>query len=115
MFYLNKAILFYLFFFETKEGYIHGMCSVYSVPTKIPLLPKKQGHIQEKKRTMNQRPWMKQWCLWGEWKVSLFHTPSTGLHQFLPLFQQKRENGDVRKRDQHQEQEKVKKEKKEES
>ena len=28
----------------------------------------------------------------------LFHTPSTGLHQFLPPFQPKRKNGNVRKR-----------------
>ena len=38
-------------------------------------------------------------------KVSLFHTPSTGLHQFPPLFQHKRKNEDVRNGgDQHQEQ-----------
>ena len=51
---------------------------------------------------------MKQCCPWRERKVSLFHTPSTGPHQFPPPFQQKWKNEDVRNRgDQHQEQEKV--------
>ena len=35
--------------------------------------------------------------MWGERNVSLFHTLNTGLHQFLPSFQPKRKNGDVRK------------------
>ena len=52
---------------------------------------------------------------WGERKVSLFHTPSRGPHQFPPPFQQKRKNEDNRNRvDQHQEQEKVNKGKKQE-
>ena len=53
---------------------------------------------------------MKQCCLWEERKVSLFHKPSTGLHQFPPPFQAKRKNGDVRERgDPHQKQKKVNK------
>ena len=60
-------------------------------------------HIQKKQKAVNQRPWMKQCSLWRERKVSLFlYLPSTGLYQFLPLFQQKRNNEDVRNRgDQH--------------
>ena len=76
---------------------------------KPPLL-KQQDHIQEKQRTINQRLWMKQYCLWGERKESLFHTPSRGPHQFPPPFQPKRKKGDMKKRgDSHQEQEKVNK------
>ena len=41
---------------------------------------------------------MKQFCLWGERKVSLFHTPSTGLQEFPTPFQLKRKNEDVKKR-----------------
>ena len=53
---------------------------------------------------------MKQCCLWEERKILLFHTPSTGLHQFPPPFQPKKNNGDMRKRGYpHQEQEKVSK------
>ena len=55
-------------------------------------------------------PWMKQCCLWGERKVSLFYTLSTGPHQFPSPFQQKWKNEDVKNRgDQRQEQEKVNK------
>ena len=41
---------------------------------------------------------MKQCCLWGERKVSLFQTPSKGPHQFQPPFQRKRKNGEMKKR-----------------
>ena len=58
-----------------------------------PPLLKQQGHIQEKQRAMNQRPWMRQCCLWGERKVSLFHTPSRGPHQFPPHFNQRERMG----------------------
>ena len=52
-------------------------------------------------------------ALRGERKVSLFHTPSTGPRKLQPPFQPKRKNGDVRKkRDPHQEQEKLNKRKK---
>ena len=54
-----------------------------------------------KAKAMNPRPWMKQCCLWRERKLSPFHTPSTGLHQFPLPFQQKKKNKDVRNRDQH--------------
>ena len=75
-----------------------------------PLL-KQEGHIQEKQRAINQRPWMKQCCLWGKRKVSLFHTPSRGQDQLSTAlsFNQRRKNGDMKNRgDPHQEQEKVK-------
>ena len=76
-----------------------------SVPAKTTTLLKQQGHIQKKQRAMNHS-WMKQCCLWGVRKV--FHTPSTGQHQFPPNFNQ-RKNRDMRKReDPHQEQEKNK-------
>ena len=46
----------------------------------------------------------------GERKVSLFHTPNTGHHQFPPQFQPKRKNRDVRKKgNPHWEQENVNK------
>ena len=62
-----------------------------------PLL-KQQDHIQENQRAINQRPWMKHCCLWGERKVSLFHTPNRGPHQFpLPL-QPKKNNGAMKKK-----------------
>ena len=81
-------------------------------PTKAPPLLQQQGHIQEKQRAMNQRPWMKQCCLWGERKISLFHTFIRGPHQFPPPFQPKRKNKDIRKiGDSHPDQEKVNKEK----
>ena len=48
------------------------------------LLLKQQGHIQEKQKAMNQSPWMKQCCPRRERRVSPFHTPSTGPHQFPP-------------------------------
>ena len=57
-------------------------------PLKPPIFSSSQ--IQEKQEDMNHKPWMKQCCLWGERKLSLFHTPSTGLHQFPPPFQPKR-------------------------
>ena len=68
----------------------------YSV-TPSPLL-KQQNHIQEKQGAMNQKPWMKQCWLWGEKKVSLFHTPSPGHDQFPPPFQPNKKNGHVRKK-----------------
>ena len=87
-----------------------GLAKDVAYPLNPPPLLKQQGHIQEKQKAMNQRPWMKQCCPWRERRVSPFHTPSTGLHQFPPPFQQKRKNEDVRNRgDQHQEQEKVNK------
>ena len=64
-----------------------GLAEVVAYPLKPPPLPKQQGHIQEKQKAMNQRPWMKKCCLWGERKVSLFHTPTRGPHQFPPQFQ----------------------------
>ena len=33
-----------------------------------------QGNIQEKQEAMNQRPWMKQCCLWGEKSLTISHT-----------------------------------------
>ena len=62
-----------------------GLAEDVVYPLKPPLL-KKQGHIQEKQKTMNQRPWVKHYCLLRERKLSLFHTPSTGVHQFPPPF-----------------------------
>ena len=67
-------------------------------PIKTHPLLKQHGHIQKKKRAMNQKPWMKQCCLWGESKISLVQTPSKGSHQFPPPFQPKRKNGDMIKR-----------------
>ena len=100
-------------FFRYQGGeMLYAQCVGFAKDVAYPLNPpllKKQSHIQEKQRAMNQRPWMKQ-CLWVERKVSLFHTLSTGLHQFPPPFQQKRKNENVKNRgDQHQEQEKVNK------
>ena len=86
-----------------------GLAEDLAYPLNPPLL-KQQGHIQEKEKTMNQRPRMKQCCLWRERKVPPFHAPRTGLHQFPLPFQQKKKNEDVRNRgDEHQEQEKVNK------
>ena len=73
-----------------------GLAKNVACQLKHPSL-KQQDHIQENQKAMNQKPWMKQ-CLWREKKVSLFHTPSTGLHQFPPPFQQKRKNEDIRNR-----------------
>ena len=62
------------------------------VPTKNPSLLKQHGHIQENQRAMNLKTWMIQCCLWGERKVSIFHTPSREPRPFQP----KRKNGDMR-------------------
>ena len=75
-----------------------GLTKDLTYPLKALNLLKQHGYIQGKQRAMNQRPWMKQCCVWGERKVSLFHT-HTGHHQFPPLFQPKRKNGNVRKRE----------------
>ena len=64
-----------------------------------------------KQRTMNQRPWMKQYYLWMKRKksITISHTQQ-GTTPILTPFQQKWKNEDVRNRgDQHQEQEKVNK------
>ena len=96
---------------EGGEILLHVVWDLH--PLNPPPLLKQQGHIQEKQKVMNQRPWMKQCCPWEERKVSLFHTPSRGPHQFPLPFQPKRKNGDMRKREYpHQEQEKVNKRKK---
>ena len=34
-----------------------------------------------------QKFWMKQYCLWGETKFSLFHAPNTAHYQFPNPFQ----------------------------
>ena len=52
-----------------------------SVPTNPPSSQATRSHPGK------ASSWMKKFCLWGEKKVSLFHTPSTGHHQFLPQFQ----------------------------
>ena len=76
---------------------MHYARCVGLAPTKPAPFLQQQGHIQEKQRTINQMPWMKQWCLWGERKISLFHTPR-GPHQFLPPVQPKRKNEEMKKR-----------------
>ena len=103
------------FFFRYPGGkmlyaYYVALSKDIAYSLKPPPLLKQQGHIQEKQRAMNQRPWKKQCCLWVVTKVSLFHTTSTGPHQFPPPF-----HGVIRKRgDPHHEQEKVNKGKKQE-
>ena len=105
------------FFFRYPGGkmlyaYYVALSKDIAYSLKPPPLLKQQGHIQEKQRAMNQRPWMIQCCLWGKREVPLFHTPSTGLRQFPPPIQPKeKEWGHGKKGDPHQEQEKVNKEK----
>ena len=72
-----------LFFLDAKEGkwLIHVVWD--SHPLNPPFL-KQQSHIQEKQRAMNQRPWMKQCCPWGERKVSLFETSEDKWYKATP-------------------------------
>ena len=62
-----------------------GLVEDVAYPLKLPLLLKQQGHIQGKQKAMNQMPRIKQYSLWRARKVSLFHTPSKGLHQSIAV------------------------------
>ena len=84
-------------FLETKEGKCFT-CWGRSVPTKTPPILKKQGHIQEKQKAMNQRPWLRQCCLWREKKYHHFSHPARDYANSHPHFNKEKEWGSEKQR-----------------
>ena len=72
---LCKNIIIIIFFYKPRWGNANARC-VGLAPTKTPVFS--NNKVKSKKSK------------WVERKVSLFHTPSRGPHQFSPPFKQRK-------------------------